>query len=39
LVAAIIIIRQLSNTTIRTDEDIEKYLKLPILAGVPYFDE
>ena len=39
LVAIILIIRHLSNTTLRTDEDIEKYLKLPILAAVPYYEE
>ena len=39
LVAAIIVIRVLSNTTLRTDEDIEKYLQLPILAAVPYYED
>lgn len=29
--------RMLLDTTIRTEEDVEKYLKLPVLAAVPYF--
>ena len=39
LVAAVIIIRMLSNTTIRTDDDVDKLLHLPILAVVPYYEE
>ena len=39
LVAAVIIIRMVSNTTLRTDEDIEKYLKVPVLAVVPYYED
>ena len=39
LVAAVLIIRLVSNTTLRTDEDIEKYLKLPVLAAVPYYED
>lgn len=39
LVAAVLIIRMISNTTLRTDDDIEKYLKLPVLSAVPYFEE
>lgn len=36
LVAAIVIIRFLMDTTIKTEEDVEKYLQLPVLAGIPY---
>ena len=36
LVAAIIIIRYLMDDTIKTDEDVTKYLKLNTLASFPY---
>ena len=39
LVAAIVVIRMLMDNTIKTDDDVEKYLKLPVLTAVPYYDE
>ncbi len=37
LMCVYLIARMLLDTTIRTEEDVEKYLKLPVLAAVPYF--
>lgn len=37
LVCLYLIVRMLMDTTIRTEEDIEKYLKLPVLAAIPYY--
>ena len=39
LAAAFVVIRMLMDTTIKNDDDVEKYLKLPVLAGVPYYDD
>nr|WP_302592973.1 Wzz/FepE/Etk N-terminal domain-containing protein [uncultured Marvinbryantia sp.] len=39
VVCAILIIRMLMNTTMKTEEDIDKYLHLPVLAAVPYYSE
>ena len=39
LVAAYLVMRMLMDSTIKSDDDVEKYLKLPVLAAVPYFRE
>lgn len=39
IVVAFVLIRMLTDSTIKTDDDIEKYLKLPVLAAVPFYDE
>ena len=39
LICAIIIILELLNDSIRTEEDVEKYLGLPVLAVVPNKEE
>ena len=39
LVAVVVIMRMLMDTTIKSDDDVEKYLQLPVLAAVPYFKE
>ena len=39
LVAAFITIRVMMDTTIKTDEDVERYLKLPMLSSVPFFED
>ncbi|MDD3795649.1 MAG: Wzz/FepE/Etk N-terminal domain-containing protein [Lachnospiraceae bacterium] len=39
LVCAVLIVRMLMNTTMKTEEDITKYLGIPMLAAVPYFKE
>jgi capsular polysaccharide biosynthesis protein len=39
VVAVIIIIRVSVNSTIRTEDDVEKYLNLTVLAAIPYYDE
>ncbi|EET58821.1 chain length determinant protein [Marvinbryantia formatexigens DSM 14469] len=39
VVCAVLIIRMLMNTTMKTEEDIDKYLHLPVLAAVPYYNE
>ena len=39
LVAVIVIIRMVMNSTIRTEDDVEKYLGMTVLAAIPYFDE
>lgn len=36
---ALILIRFLTDTTIKTEEDIQKYLDLPVLGTIPYFEE
>lgn len=38
-VCAALIIRMLMDSTIKSEEDVEKYLGLPILAAVPYYRE
>lgn len=38
-VAAFVIIRMLMDNTIKSDDDVEKYLHMPVLTAVPYFDE
>ena len=37
LVCAYLIVRMMLDTTMKTEEDVEKYLHLPILAAVPYY--
>lgn len=39
LVAVFLIARMLMDTTIKSDDDVERYLQLPILSAVPYFRE
>lgn len=39
IVAAFIIIKMMMDNTIHSDDDVEKYLQLPVLAAVPYFKE
>ncbi|MDO4338432.1 MAG: Wzz/FepE/Etk N-terminal domain-containing protein [Eubacteriales bacterium] len=39
LVCAIVVVKTLMNTTLKTEEDIEKYLHMPVLSAVPYYDE
>ena len=39
LMCAIIVIRVISDTTIKTEEDVIKYLQVPVLAAVPYSEE
>lgn len=36
VMCAIIVIRVISNTTIKTEDDVMQYLQLPVLAAVPY---
>lgn len=39
LVCAIIVVMTLMNTSIKTEEDIEKYLHIPVLSAVPFYEE
>ncbi|MCC8100827.1 MAG: hypothetical protein LIP11_00700 [Clostridiales bacterium] len=39
LVCAILVLRSLLDTTLKTEEDIEKYLGLPVLSSIPYYQE
>ena len=39
VVSLFMILRILMDTTIKSDDDVEKYLQLPVLAAVPYFKE
>ena len=39
VMCAIIVIRVISNTTIKTEDDVMQYLQLPVLAAVPYVGE
>ncbi|MDO5541565.1 MAG: Wzz/FepE/Etk N-terminal domain-containing protein [Eubacteriales bacterium] len=38
-VCAFLVIRMLMNTTLKTEEDIDRYLHMPVLAAVPYYRE
>lgn len=38
-VSAVLIVRMMMNTTIKSEDDISKYLHLPVLAAVPYYKE
>lgn len=37
LVCAVLLVRMLMDTTMQTEEDVDKYLQLPVLASVPYY--
>lgn len=39
VVAAFVILRILMDTSMKSDDDVEKYLHLPVLSAVPYFKE
>ena len=39
LVAAILLLVTITNSTLKTEDDIEKYLQLPVLSAVPFFNE
>lgn len=39
LVCALICVRYLTDTTLKTEDDIRKYLRMPVLSIVPYFEE
>ena len=39
LVCAIVVLRMLTDTTLKTVDDIDRYLHLPVLAAVPYYRE
>lgn len=39
VVCAILILRMLTDTTMKTADDIDRYLHLPVLAAVPYYRE
>ncbi len=39
VVAFFLIAKIMMDNTIRNDDDVEKYLQLPVLAAVPYFKE
>ena len=38
-VTIVLTLKMLLNTTIRTDEDVQKYLNLPVLTAVPLFED
>lgn len=37
LVCAVLIVRMMMNTTMKSEEDVDKYLHLPVLSAVPYY--
>ena len=37
IVAVFFIAKMLMDTTLKSDDDVEKYLQLPVLAAVPYY--
>ena len=37
LVAAVLTVRMIMNSTLKTEDDVEKYLQLPVLSAVPYY--
>ena len=39
IVCAIVALRMLTDTTLKTVDDIDRYLHLPVLAAVPYYRE
>ena len=39
LACAFLLIRVLMDTTVKTEDDIDRYLHIPALASVPYFRE
>ena len=39
IMAALVVLQSVLNTTLKTDEDAEKHLGLPVLAVVPYYRE
>lgn len=39
LICALITVRFLLDTTLKSEEDITKYLRLPVLSVVPYYEE
>lgn len=39
LVCALLVVRMLMDTTLKTEEDVEKYLHLPVLASIPCYDD
>lgn len=39
LACALICVRFLLDTTLKTEEDIQKYLHIPVLSVVPYYEE
>lgn len=39
VVCALICLRFLTDTTLKTEDDIRKYLRMPVLSVVPYFEE
>lgn len=39
LACAIIVVMTLMNTSIKTEEDVDKYLHVPVLSAVPYYQE
>lgn len=38
LVAAFITLRVIMDTTLKNEDDVERYLKLPLLSSVPFFE-
>lgn len=39
LVCAVVVVRMMLNTTIQTEEEVNKYLGIPVLSAVPYYKE
>ena len=39
LVAAFLIIKMLMDNTIKNDDDVSKYLRMPVLSAIPYYEE
>lgn len=39
VICALLVVRLLTNTTMRSEEDVDRYLHLPVLAAIPYYKE
>ena len=39
LACAFVTLRMLTDNTMKTDDDVERYLQLPVLAAIPFFKE
>jgi len=39
IVAMFVVMRMLMDNTIKNDDDVEKYLQMPVLTAVPFYEE
>lgn len=39
LICGLVFLRFITDTTLKTEEDVSNYLRMPVLASVPYFED